>query len=302
MQKTNGKLRYIIILIGLVLSSSALGKTGFAKVGRTPLYYEYYPNNSAEFKGTIIFQNGSGTPLSEWTQNKEFFNCIRKLGNVFLYDRSGLGKSPNDLSLSTKKPMTAKKINDQLIGLLHQVKVKPPFVIVSHSYGGIYSGYFARKYPNLTAGMVMVDPVPRNYTWSDKIFAAYNTSKQQFEQMKSLSSKQLYDKYSYDNANKYNTLPAQLFYQLLGFNETKKQIANLPPTNNKIPIAIISSTYMQKNAPIEGDWFKQQKQWLTKNKNSTALQVKSGHFIQLDNPNLVCKQINRIVTAVVNQG
>ena len=33
----------------------------------------------------------------------------------------------------------------------------------------MYAGYFARKYPDSVTGMLMVDPVPSNYQYSNRI-------------------------------------------------------------------------------------------------------------------------------------
>jgi len=64
-------------------------------------------------------------------------------------------------------------------------------------------------------------------------------------------------------------------------------------------VIILSSTYMEKHAPIQGDWIKQQQQWLNKNPHSKIIQIKSGHFIQLQHPELVCDQLQQLVRLVV---
>ncbi len=87
----------------------------------------------------------------------------------------------------------------------------------------------------------------------------------------------------------------ELYYQLIGFEQTKKQVNALPLLSNKIPVIIISSSFMEKHAPIKGDWFKQQKQWLNHNLNSKIIKVRGGHFIQLEYPYLICKQIRTLV-------
>ena len=178
-------------------------------MGHAKIYSEYYSNPKALFKGTIIFQNGSGTDLTEWTQKKTFFNCAKKLGNIFVYDRSGLGKSPADLSMSLKNPMTAKLVNAKLFALLKKRHIKLPYIIVGHSYGGMYAGYFARKYSNLVKGMLMIDPVPNNYQWSHSFLNQYKTD---MNKIRKLSTDEAYIQYSYNKANKSNVMPAQLFF------------------------------------------------------------------------------------------
>jgi len=48
----------------LAFNAFASGKITNLQPGIS-LYSEYYPNQTAQFKGTIIFVNGSGTDISE---------------------------------------------------------------------------------------------------------------------------------------------------------------------------------------------------------------------------------------------
>ena len=278
----------------LPLPLLTLAQVETTKINNVKIYSEYFPNHNSKFKGTIVFENGSGTPLTEWTKNKEFFHSAKNLGGIFIYDRSCLGKSPPDLSMSIKAPMTASLINMKLMLLLKKRNIRPPYILVAHSYGAMYAGYFARKFPNLVRGVLMVDPVPNNYEWSDLLFKQYNTSIKKINQMRKMSSRELYSKYDMNS-----TMPAQLFYQLIGFKETKTQINKLNPLSNKIPIIIVSSSYMEKNAPIKGNWYQQQKQWLNTNPHSKIIKVHSGHFIQLDRPKLICKQLKILTEMAV---
>ena len=284
--------KYLLLLVSIVLAINVFANGQYSNIDNIKIYSEYYPNAHAQFKGTIIFENGSGTSLEEWKQNKTFFNCAKKQGALFLYDRNGLGKSPPDLSMSIKNPMTAKLINNKLMKLLKKRKIKPPYILVAHSYGGMYVGYFARKYPKLVKGILMVDPVPNNYEWSDAFLQQYQA---EMKTMKKLSAGELYGQYGYANSNKLKTMSPQLFYQLIGFEQTKTQVNKLPPLSNKIPVIIVSSSFMEKHAPIRGDWYRKQQQWLNHNPNSKIIKVRSGHFIQLEHPKLVCKQIRKFV-------
>ncbi len=245
------------------------------------LYSEYYPNPTAKFKGTIVFINGSGTSMGEWGQNKKFFHCAKKAGSLFFYDRSGLGKSPANFNYSEKNFITGKLISNQLLILLKKRRVPAPYLIVAHSYGSIYAGYFALKNPKLVKGILFVDPVPRDFQFSDKLMKPYK--KGIGEAIKNPASA-IY--------KKYNGSEVEAFYQMLGFTESKKQLKELGDISNSIPVIIISSTGMEyKVKPIKEDWFTAQKQWLNKNPHSKILQVKSGHFIQIDRPNIVCRQL-----------
>lgn len=286
----------LIILSCLYHPIQASAQANFTEIDGSILYSEYYPNSQSEFKGTIIFQNGSESPLKVWTINKTFFDCVRENGNAFMYDRSGLGQSPPDLSVSLKKPITAQLVNSKLMKLLKKNHIRGPYVLVSHSYGGLYAGYFARKHPHLVAGMLMVDPVPKNYQYSGQILEKFKFT---LKKLKNTTSKEVYQRYNLESPRESNMMTADSFYQQLGFNKTKKQLAELPEMTSKFPITIISSSDMEKNAPIEGDWYALQKQWLNQNPESMIFKARGGHFLQLDRSKLVCEELNKLVGIAV---
>jgi pimeloyl-ACP methyl ester carboxylesterase len=211
------------------------------------------PCFAATFKGTILFENGSGVNFKEWTESKGFISCAKQSGRLFLYDR-----------IIPAKPLTASDVNTYLTRQLKLRHIQPPYILVAHSYGALYSIYFARKYPDSVKGILLVDPVPNNFEWQDSVKKEKKKSPEQH-------------------------------YQLLGFEQTKKQVNNLPPLSNHIPVIILSSSEMEKNAPIKGDWYEQQQQWLNKNPESKIIKVEGGHFIQLEHPEVVCEQIKALV-------
>jgi pimeloyl-ACP methyl ester carboxylesterase len=48
---------------------------------------------------------------------------------------------------------------EELHTLLERAKIPPPYVLVGHSFGGLTMPLFAARYPQQTAGVVLVDPV-----------------------------------------------------------------------------------------------------------------------------------------------
>jgi pimeloyl-ACP methyl ester carboxylesterase len=48
---------------------------------------------------------------------------------------------------------------EELHILLERAAIPPPYVLVGHSFGGLTMPLFAARYPQQTAGMVLVDPV-----------------------------------------------------------------------------------------------------------------------------------------------
>jgi len=281
MKKT---LQALIVLTSYFWAFQASAQVNFTEIDGSLLHFQHYPNPRSKFKGTIIFQNGTGSSLEAWSANQTLFDCIKQLGNLFMYDRSGLGKSSPDFSVSTANPITAELVNSKLTQLLERNRIKSPYILVSHSYGGLYAGYFARKYPDLVVGMLMVDPVPSNFLYSDRIQKQFNIA---LTTIGDMPSREAYKRYGVSRQSQSNAITADGFYQQKGFQKTMEQVAELPVMSNTFPITIISSTEMSINAPIKGDWHSLQKQWLNQNSDSAIVKADGGHFIQIEFPKLV---------------
>ena len=100
---------------------------------------------------TIVLEAGLMSTVLSWSNlQRELAQSYR----VVAYDRAGLGWS--ELG---PMPRTADRIVDELHTLLQQAAIAPPYILVGHSFGGLTMPLFAAKFPDETAGMVLVDPV-----------------------------------------------------------------------------------------------------------------------------------------------
>ncbi|MFZ4548349.1 MAG: alpha/beta fold hydrolase, partial [Bacteroidales bacterium] len=107
-------------------------------------------NNVAE-KPVVVFENGMASSFGSWDKVVEE---ISKTNAVFRYNRPRIGESEND-----SLPPTTEHIVDILRKMLTLKGLKPPYLLVSHSFGGAYTRAFASMYPKEIAGLVFVDPV-----------------------------------------------------------------------------------------------------------------------------------------------
>ena len=97
----------------------------------------------------VILDAGLGGISLEWTLVQKF---ISRETRICAYDRAGYGWSDPGPS-----PRATDQIVEELHDLLVAAEVPPPYVLVGHSFGGYNVQYFAKVYPELTAGMVLVD-------------------------------------------------------------------------------------------------------------------------------------------------
>ena len=100
---------------------------------------------------TILLEAGLMSTVLSWTSLQEKLSGSYR---VVSYDRAGLGWS--DLG---PMPRIADRIVDELHLLLQRAGIPPPYVLVGHSFGGLTMPLFAARYPEETAGMVLVDAV-----------------------------------------------------------------------------------------------------------------------------------------------
>jgi pimeloyl-ACP methyl ester carboxylesterase len=72
---------------------------------------------------------------------------------VCAYDRAGMGWSE-----SGSEPRDAKKVTGELHALLEGADIgKGPYVLVGHSYGGLYTQTYAARYPEEVAGVALIE-------------------------------------------------------------------------------------------------------------------------------------------------
>jgi len=108
---------------------------------------------------TVVFDNGLGMGMKYWD---EVFLEISKTNAVFAYNRK-------DDKILKNKTMSTDKVK-LLRELLLKRGLKPPYLLVGHSLGGLYMQYYARKYPDEVLGLVLVDSThPSDFLSSEKI-------------------------------------------------------------------------------------------------------------------------------------
>lgn len=98
----------------------------------------------------VIFENGMGVTLNNFDN---IFDEVAKSTPFVAYDRTGMGKSESDGQLPTLKHNS-----DRLKRLLTVMNVKPPYLIIGHSMGGVYARGYAVYYPEDLAGLIFLDP------------------------------------------------------------------------------------------------------------------------------------------------
>ena len=112
---------------------------------------------TGEGSPTIILEAAGGHFSTTWALVQP---QVAQSTRVCAYDRAGYGWSE-----PRSEARDAKQIATELHNLLTAAEIKPPFVMVGHSVGGIYIREYNAQYPGEVLGMVLVNSThPDNWT------------------------------------------------------------------------------------------------------------------------------------------
>src|SRR5215213_9485022 len=111
--------------------------------------YSLHINCVGQGSPTVLLDAGSGAFSAHWVRvQREVSGTTR----VCAYDRAGMGWSEMG-----PDPRDAKQITSELHTLLNKSGIEGPYVLVGHSFGGMYMQTYAARYPDEVAGVALVD-------------------------------------------------------------------------------------------------------------------------------------------------
>jgi pimeloyl-ACP methyl ester carboxylesterase len=215
-----------------------------------------------EFGPTVVFEAGLGNDSSTW---KLIVGPVATFARAVLYDRAGLGQS---LPIMIKSPaVTAADVVSNLHGLLAAADIKPPYILIGHSLGGLYVQMFARKYPNEILGVVLLDSASPEAPSELKTRARLEPG-------------------------------SAAYLEEQGIPESNRQVTN-GGTFPVVPLTVIAAT---DHGPFFKEWeptlMQLQQQLATLSPKATFIVAQdSGHDVQIDRPDTVIDAIRRMAEA-----
>jgi pimeloyl-ACP methyl ester carboxylesterase len=300
----------------LIAQYPALGP--MVDVGGYRLHIDCQGNGSP----TVVMEAGLTEPSLMWSLVQPQVSAPTR---VCGYDRAGLGWS--DVS---PKPRTAEVMVEELHTLLQNANIAAPYVMVGHSTGGMLVRLYAHSYPAEVVGMVLVD------SQHEEQFARLSTEIQQAVKVNFAQSDQDLPLYRAVVATGIGALvpafraladtpqlpsPAREAISALALSNPKfvetrvaeqdaifeslaqVRAAHITSLGN-IPLIVlyrgISDTPMPDMTPdAEKQWWFELQTELTalSPQGKLVLADRSGHHIQLDQPNLVIDAIEQVLTA-----
>ena len=195
---------------------------------------------------------------------------VAKFAQVVTYDRAGLGGS--DLG---PRPRTSQQNVTELHSLLVNAGIPGPYVLVGHSFGGLNVRLYASQYPSEVVGVVLID-------------ASHEEQYLRFAALKPLGEREKYLRHE-GGANCESV-------DLLASGKEVHAAASFPP----IPLVVLSADPYDREGSASGAGARAEMEMQSSlahlASNSRHVVVKnSGHFIQLDQPDVVIESIRMVV-------
>jgi pimeloyl-ACP methyl ester carboxylesterase len=98
---------------------------------------------------TVVIDAGLSGASSDW---EKVADGVATFTRVCTYDRAGYGWS--DVG---PRPRTSQQVVEELRVLLNKAGLKPPYLLLGHSWGGLNLRLYASLHPEEVAGLILVD-------------------------------------------------------------------------------------------------------------------------------------------------
>ncbi len=256
---------------------------------------------------TVVIDSGLGGSSLEWIKVQR---SLAQYVRVCSYDRAGYGWSePGPL------PRTTSRIVDELFQLLKNANIAGPYVLVGHSFGGYTAQLFANRYPDETAGLVLVDsshPEQFERFLAPPIRANLAPSGKNRHMMLSPSPRMpenLPDEVKpiVHVLNLRGETRRAMGHELLDFRLSAQQVREAPALPN-VPMVVLTRgkrVWPQTDRGQQMEQLWSQLQVELANRTQRAIHIlahRSGHHVHLDQPELVANSVQLVVDLVRRSG
>jgi pimeloyl-ACP methyl ester carboxylesterase len=271
-----------LVLAAVVFACCAAARTGTSSANDRIAVGAYQVQMVEQGSGryTVIFESGFGTGLGAW---RKVAPEVAKSARAVSYSRAGYGSSD-----PRPEPRTILESSVELDQLVASAHLAPPFILVGHSYGGLLARAFAVRHPDWVAGMVLVDPTDERFNPALRRLDARRVAA---------------------DGKQFAAIVPPKFQPELKLLQPVLDAGKLPaPLDGRLPDmpVVVLTSVQQAEKPmfflesveavaikrdLHADFLRQFSD------GSQVLTLKSGHNIQLEEPELVIAAVNRVIAA-----
>ena len=287
---------------------TALARTDFAGLVDVGGGRQIWATCKGQGSPTVVLLSGKGNGAEDWSlildpddpihqtpgddvsagmgklaaSDDAVFPSVARTTRVCTYDRPDI-RLTGEVTTPRLQPHTVDLDVSDLHSLLTAIGEPGPYVLVSHSYGGLVSTLYSRTYPDSIAGLVMVDTVsevmqdlvtPGALDWWDEVNAATNDVVREGVMIK------------------------DAFAQINAAGPMPKKPPVVLVADKPFRVDLIPPELLQGQHTTFADWQAMVNKLGVNLGAKTITKTNSGHNIYLYNPTLVTDSIDEIVDDV----
>ena len=259
---------------------------------------------------TVVFDAGLGEGILSWSKIQ---NNVSEYASTISYDRAGIMWSERG-----NNPKSSKQISSDLHELLIKSKAQKPYIIVAHSLSGLTLRNFISEHNKDILGVVFVDvshPDQMNRFPKETSSLFNKTPAWLISFASSIGIVRLFFNPIYPNTKENDPINIKVkalrpksisaaVEELQSFNSIANKAANITTFGNT-PLVIITGASPErykylKNEMLEKQfyniWSELQQDLLKLSSDSKQiLAKKSGHIVQMEQPEIIIKSIKKII-------
>lgn len=243
---------------------------------------------------TVVIDTGHGDLARRWQSIQD---QLSQGNRVCTYDRAGYGQSePGPM------PRHSQRVANELRTLLEEIGVEASYILVGHSLGGLNVQAFASQYPDLVAGLVLIDPPPLGFITGKAFPDLYQMAAEQASGL-SVAAEQARHSSDPEERAKGKYLAAVASELQSMFAETADQVAAIASFGDT-PLTVMAAgqsnpAFGEQAEAFQRFWIEQNRQLALRSTNGRfVLAQESSHYLHEDVPELVLDAIRQMVEGV----
>ena len=264
-----------IVLFFLPFSMHSQTQDTLVDVGGYKMHFKIMKGDGTP----ILFDAGAGNDGSVWG------NILEKIHKVtgttlITYDRSGFGQSELNPNLKNDSDFGIENGIKELETGLSKLGFDNEIVLVSHSYGGLYSLLYTSKHPNKVKSVILIDATLSNF-WNEEFLTMRDNN------------------FDISAIKK----PSGDYYLHANYNETMRYARNIHFPENIPILNIFPENTFPGIEMLSNRWRKLHKEFGDKKDNVTNIIARgSGHYVFQDNPSLIINAIIKAYSEILDEG
>ncbi|MCA0970192.1 alpha/beta hydrolase [Halobacillus litoralis] len=246
---------------------------------------------------TVVLEAGMSSLSIDWHLVQP---ALTDTATVVSYDRGNYG-----WSRTNRRSMSSLTAVNEMRELLKVYGLKPPYILVGHSFGSMAVRLFSSLYPEEVKALVLVDPTHEDYYIRteenlSRIRSFERTAKLGY--MMSLTGlprllkqgvgrSDLGKEYTahLDYVSYKNGAFQSLYQEVKDTEISAEEVMVSRPLAKDLPVTVLSAT---ERSP---DWLKHQEKFAALTDQTEHIWVESGHSIHLEKPDIVIQSIKKYV-------